>query len=86
MNLIEIRRKKGMKQEEIARMVGLSRAGYSNIETGRRRPSVDMAKRIAAALGFEWTRFYAEEENERLSGYPMADIATYQPIRTDIGL
>ena len=58
MNLIEIRRKKGMKQEEIARMVGLSRAGYSNIETGRRRPSVDMAKRIAAALGFEWTRFY----------------------------
>lgn len=58
MNLVEIRRKKGLKQEEVARIVGMSRAGYSNIETGKRRPSVDVARKIAAALGFEWTRFY----------------------------
>nr|DAH82125.1 MAG TPA: Methylphosphonate synthase, Hydroxymethylphosphonate, Iron, OXIDOREDUCTASE [Caudoviricetes sp.] len=31
------------------------------IETGHRRPSVAVAKRIAAVLDFDWTMFYAEE-------------------------
>ena len=80
------RKSRMLRQYEVATQCSISPASYCNIEKGTRRPSVDVAKRIAAVLGVEWTRFYAEEENERLSGYPMADIATYQPIRTDIGL
>lgn len=41
--------------------VGISRAGYANIENGKRLPSVPVAKKIAAVLGFDWTRFYEED-------------------------
>lgn len=57
--LKEIREKSGMTQEQVAEVAGgLSRASYSNIETGARRPSVEVAQRIAGVLGFEWTRFF----------------------------
>lgn len=41
-------------------MVGISQQMYSKIERGEGNPSVDVAKKIAAVLGFEWTRFYDE--------------------------
>ena len=47
-----------MKQEQVAVAAGLSRCSYTNIETGRRMPSVTVAKAIATVLGFEWTRFF----------------------------
>jgi DNA-binding XRE family transcriptional regulator len=31
------------------------------IEGGHRNPSVDVAKKIAAVLGFDWIRFYDDE-------------------------
>lgn len=53
-----------MSQEDISKKVGISRAGYSNIENGKRRPSVAVAKKVAAVLGFDWTRFYETDEKE----------------------
>ena len=47
-------------QQAIADQCGISQNFYSWIEQGKRTPSVDVAKRIAAVLGFEWTRFYDE--------------------------
>lgn len=46
---------------DVAKEIGIAQSTYFSIETGARRPSVDMAKRIAAALGFEWTRFFDEK-------------------------
>ena len=60
MNILEERKRSGKSQEDVAHEVGLSRAGYANIEAGKRNPSVSVAKKIAAALGFDWTRFYEE--------------------------
>lgn len=60
MNLKEIRRKKGLTGGKIALQSGISQQHYSLIERGERRPSVEVAKRIAATLGFEWTRFYED--------------------------
>ncbi|MNW70944.1 hypothetical protein D3C74_504980 [compost metagenome] len=34
------------------------------IEAGNRNPSVPLAKRIAAELGFSWTIFFADQGNE----------------------
>lgn len=48
-------------QQAIADQVGISQSGYASIESGARRPSVKMAKRIAAALGFSWTRFFEDD-------------------------
>lgn len=56
-----MRDKKGMSQEEVARATEMKRASYSNIENGRRAPSVKAAKRIAAVLGFEWTKFFEDK-------------------------
>jgi len=47
-------------QAEVAALCGISQNYYSYIETGEKRPAVDTAKKIASALGFDWTLFYEE--------------------------
>ncbi|EAF6665850.1 XRE family transcriptional regulator [Listeria monocytogenes] len=56
--LQEIRNKKNISQRDIANKVGISRATYTSYELGSRNPSVDVAKRIADELGFNWTLFF----------------------------
>lgn len=55
-----VRQEKGLTGAEVAEAAGITQQFYNFIENGRRRPSVDVAKRIAAVLGFEWTRFFEE--------------------------
>lgn len=62
--LKNIREQKNMTQNEIATKCGISRQYYGLIETGERKVPVWTAKRIASALGFDWQRFY-EDENEK---------------------
>lgn len=62
--LFEIRKAKQMSGEDIARDVGISYKSYNAYENNRRRPSVETAKKIAAVLGFPWTRFFEEQEGE----------------------
>lgn len=49
-------------QNQVARLCGISQQTYAAVELGKRNPSVEAAKRIGAALGFPWTRFFDEEE------------------------
>jgi len=44
------RLKKGIKQIELAKEVGISNTFLSDIETGRGKPSIDTLKKIAVAL------------------------------------
>ena len=62
MDLAMIRKEKNKSQDEVAAAVGMTRAGYSNIELGKRRPSVPMAKKLGAVLGFDWTRLFEDED------------------------
>lgn len=69
--LREIREKSKLTHKQIASNVGISRASYTNIESGHRRPSPEVAKKIAQFLNFEksgldWTKFF-DEENPRVS-------------------
>lgn len=63
--LIAIRKEKNMTQCEVAEVSGISNNYYSWIETGERGNPlpVDTAKKIAEALGFDWTLFYEDEKN-----------------------
>ena len=49
--LREVRIKKGLRQSDLAKRVGVFQSEISEIETGERKPSVYLAKRIARALG-----------------------------------
>jgi putative transcriptional regulator len=46
----EIRRRRGLRQVDLARMLGVFQSEISEIECGKRMPSVYLAKRIAKAL------------------------------------
>jgi transcriptional regulator with XRE-family HTH domain len=54
----------GMTHEEVASNSGIKRAYYTMIESGYRSPSVDVAKRIATALRFDWTIFFNSDGSE----------------------
>ena len=60
-----IRENKGMSQDEVAKDVKVSRQYYNFIENGDRRPSPEVAKKIATVLGFknEWYKLLEPPES-----------------------
>ena len=56
--LKEIRKSLGMSQYEAAKASGISQSYFGAVELGTRNVPVPTAKKIAAALGFDWTKFY----------------------------
>lgn len=47
-----MRKRKGIKQEDFARLIGLSRITVSRIEKGHVEPRISKAMKIAKELGF----------------------------------
>lgn len=60
--LIQIREAKGLTQGAVANAAGIAQPSYFEIEKGISTPRPETAMKIAAAIGFHWTRFYEEEE------------------------
>lgn len=58
------RKEKGLTQAELAHRVGIAQRTVAAYEGGERRPSVDVAKRLARELGMNWTEFYDDGEAE----------------------
>jgi len=52
----------GLSCGEVAKKIGISRQYYSMIELGNRRPTPEVAKRIAAVIGIDWARFFDEQQ------------------------
>ena len=61
MNLKEIRTAKKLTMQEVSAGVEITESYYSLIENNKRRPSVDVAKRLARYFGFDWTLFFDGE-------------------------
>lgn len=51
--LKKVRQRKGLTQNEIAKLVGIKRTTYTNIELGRKNPSFKVASRIKKILDYE---------------------------------
>ena len=51
--LKEIRRKKNLTHNQIANIIGIQRQSYTNIENGKRNPSLEVALKIKKCLGYE---------------------------------
>lgn len=65
-NIADVRKRAGISQSDLAERVGVTQAMLSNIENGKRQPSVKLAKKLSRELGVAWTCFYEEfnAENE----------------------
>ena len=63
--LEELRRARGIRQEELADTLGVSRQTISSLEKGRYNPSILLAFRIARYFGMQIEDiFIYEEENQ----------------------
>lgn len=57
--ILEAKRKQlDLTQREAAKKVGISRQYYNALETGKRKPSVTVAKKLAETFGVDWTIFF----------------------------
>lgn len=58
LDLRALRIKRGMTMKQVAEAAGISESYVCQIERGKQSMPVHTAKKIAAVLGFDWTRFY----------------------------
>lgn len=66
--LIKKRSNLGLTHQDVVDKSGamITRQYYGMIENGDRRPSVDVAKKIASVLDIEWTIFFENNSNQEL--------------------
>ncbi|MBQ5865220.1 MAG: helix-turn-helix transcriptional regulator [Oscillospiraceae bacterium] len=60
----EIRKERGIRQEEFAKMMGVSRQTISSLETGRYNPSIFLAYKIAKFFEMTIEEVFIFEEEE----------------------
>ena len=60
----EIRKARGIRQEDFARALGVSRQTISSLETGRYNPSIFLAYRIAKFFGVTIEEVFLFDEEE----------------------
>lgn len=58
-SLAQLRLKKGMSQSQLATAVGLRQPNISAIESGKRKPEYETARKISDVLGVSTDEFYA---------------------------
>ena len=51
--------------QQISVLAGVSRNYYTEIENGVKTPSVEIAKKLAKALKFDWTLFFDSNSHEK---------------------
>ncbi|MBO5994378.1 MAG: helix-turn-helix transcriptional regulator [Firmicutes bacterium] len=63
--IVEIRQERGIKQDELAKILGVSRQTISSLENGRYDPSILLAHKIAKLFGMSIEEVFLFEEEER---------------------
>ena len=58
------RKEKGLTQAELGAEIGIAQRTVAAYESGERRPSVDVAKRLADALDFSWAELFEGDDEE----------------------
>ena len=61
----EIRKERGIRQEEFAKVLGVSRQTISSLETGRYNPSIFLAYKIAKYFDMTIEEVFIFDEEER---------------------
>lgn len=59
-DVAKLRKKLGLRQADLAAAAEVTTQYIWMLENGERKPSVKVAQKIAAVLGFDWTEFFKE--------------------------
>lgn len=68
--LIRIRKAKNLTQDKVATLAFIERSYYSQIESGKRNPSLNVACSIASVLEFDPLYFFQNESSPIINGIP----------------
>ncbi len=60
--IVQIRQERGIRQDELAKALGVSRQTISSLENGRYNPSILLAHKIAAYFGLTIEEVFIFEE------------------------
>ena len=60
----EIRKERGIRQEQLAKDMGVSRQTISSLETGRYNPSITLAYKLAKYFGLTIEEVFIFEEED----------------------
>ena len=60
----QIRQERGIRQDEFAKLMGVSRQTISSLETGRYNPSIFLAYKIAKYFGMSIEEVFIFDEEE----------------------
>lgn len=60
------RKEKGLTQAELGAEIGMAQRTVAAYESGERRPSIDVAKRLGEALDFPWAELFEDEAGEEV--------------------
>ena len=60
----QIRKERGIRQDEFAKLMGVSRQTSSSLETGRYNPSIYLAYKIAKYFGMTIEEVFVFDEEE----------------------
>jgi len=72
--IIEIRERQNISQYRLWKMSGVSQSALSDIEIGKKQPTVQTLDKILMALGVSWGEFFKESKAELpLEFHPLLD-------------
>ena len=63
--IVQIRQERGIRQDELAKAMGVSRQTISSLENGRYDPSILLAYKIAKYFGMSIEEVFLFEEEEK---------------------
>lgn len=63
--IVQIRQERGIRQDELAKVLGVSRQTISSLENGRYDPSILLAHKIAKLFGMSIEEVFLFEEEEK---------------------
>ena len=63
--IVQIRQERGIRQDELAKALGVSRQTISSLENGRYDPSIQLAHKIARLFGMTIEEVFLFEEEEK---------------------
>ena len=66
--LIKLRKEKGFTQEDVARLLQITRSTYANYETGYRKPDIETVIKLKRIFGVSEDRFFLpDSDTKRIS-------------------